>query len=598
MLSAVLALAILVLAGLAAWASHRAAFTVLFGSIVLIPASLSFPTAGVTSLLTVHRVVLLGALAGVVWRHRRRDLWRANPTAFAFLIYLTIVLVCGIMLAPTLLNLNDQLTAYLGIVEQAVVLVTCTALVRLDPEPAWFIKPLAGVLVISVVIACIEHLTGDSWSHWLFRFAPSQQGNPAAAVLAHRAGTVRVRAGNEYPLGFAWVAAALLPVFLVVAVRLPRWRVLALLAGSSVIFASIYWSFARSAILGVIVGIVVVGVLARDRRITALVVAAAALSLAAFVAAPELSHHFSSSIDQGSVDVRQQRVPIVLGAVAEHPWTGLGLTGLKTLGLQGVDATYLLSYGVTGAIGLAALLGLLAVAFFGVVRGVLAQLQESRMAAAALTAGVVTLVAAGGAFDSMTLNGTADVLWVVVAIGTVLAERNLGPVTLRVTPSLVPPVVGLAALVGIGLFLAAPTNYSRQVQFSTLPVQQEAAAYNPVQPGNTLINTVCGAARAQAESLPGVTLSCRDLFTAPGLGVLRVQAGSAVAVDNALSHVEDAIQNAGVRSLTPVPETPLTAGLPTIALTSPVWVPILAVMLLFAWSGVAMRFLGRRGPRQ
>src|SRR3954465_9733525 len=149
MLPAVLALATLVLAGLAAWASHRAAFTLLVGSIVLIPASLSLPTAGVTSLLTVHRVVLLGALVGLLWRHRRRDLWRASPTAFAFLLYLTIVLVTGIMLAPTVLNLNAQITSYLGIVEQAVVLVTCTALVRIDPQPAWFIKPLAAILVIS-----------------------------------------------------------------------------------------------------------------------------------------------------------------------------------------------------------------------------------------------------------------------------------------------------------------------------------------------------------------------------------------------------------------------------------------------------------------
>src|SRR3954471_24799670 len=132
MLPAVLALATLVLAGLAAWASQRTAFALLVGSIVLIPASLSLPTAGVTSLLTVHRVVILGALVGIVWRHRRRELWRGSPTTVSFLLYLAIVLVTGIMLAPTVLNLDDQVTTYLGIVEQAAVLVTCTALVRLD----------------------------------------------------------------------------------------------------------------------------------------------------------------------------------------------------------------------------------------------------------------------------------------------------------------------------------------------------------------------------------------------------------------------------------------------------------------------------------
>src|SRR5205807_2421241 len=137
----------------------------------------------------------------------------------------------------------------------------CTALVRADLDAAWFLRPIAAVLLVSAGIAGIEHATASSWSHWLFQAVPAQQGNAAAEQLAIRAHTVRVRAGNEFPLGYAWVAAALLPIFTVVVMRRSRFRFALLAGGGTLVVATIYWSFARSALAGVIVAIAVLGML-------------------------------------------------------------------------------------------------------------------------------------------------------------------------------------------------------------------------------------------------------------------------------------------------------------------------------------------------
>jgi hypothetical protein len=198
----------------------------------------------------------------------------------------------------------------------------------------------------------------------------------------------------------------------------------------------------------------------------------------------------------------------------------------------------------------------------------------------------------------MALNGTADVLWVLVAVGTVIAEREQGPVTLHAAPSLLPAGITLAALVGVAAVLTAPAHYARQLQFSTLPVSQEAAFYDPVEPGDTLVNTVCGVASSTAETLPGVSISCRNTFSAPGFGILRVEGDSQQKVTAATAVIGDSLRTAGVRALAVVPETPLTVGRPTVATTAPLWLPVVAVMLLFAWSGVALRAAQRRASRR
>src|SRR4051794_31689708 len=381
----------------------RTGFTVLVASIVLVPATLTLPN-GVSASLTVHRVVLVGLLVGLLVRHRPQ-VWRPTPTSLAFLVYLLLLLIAGVVLATPAVALGTEMSRYVDFVEQAAVLVACTAIVRNDPDAAWFVIPLTGVLLVSAGIGVVEHFTHDSWSHWLFSRLPSQQGSPAAGELALRGGAVRVRGGNDYPLGYAWVLAALLPFLVVASMRLRRSRALLLVGGGSLVVAAIYWSYARSALFGLLVALVVTGLAARDRRVGIVVCAAVALGVAAFVFAPQLSHHFSTAIDQGSIDVREQRIPIVLEAVAHRPWTGLGLGGLLLLGLPSTDATYLLIYGDAGVAGLAGLVGLLGVATFGVARGLAAQSRDLRRAAAAALGATLAVGAAGSGVDAAVLGG-------------------------------------------------------------------------------------------------------------------------------------------------------------------------------------------------
>jgi hypothetical protein len=578
----VLALLTIAAALLAARWPGRVGFTVLVASVVLVPATLTLPN-GVSSYLTVHRVVLLGLVAGLLVRRRPRT-WRPTPTSLAFVVFLALLLVAGVLLASPSVAFGTEVSRYADFVEQAVVLVACTAVVRNDPDAAWFVIPVTGVLLVSAAIGVVEHFTHHSWSHWLFSQLPSQQGSPAAGPLALRQGQVRVRAGNDYPLGYAWVLAALLPFLVVMSLRLRRSRVLLLVGGGSLVVAAIYWSYARSALFGVLVALIVTGLAARDRRVGIVVCAAVALGVAAFVFAPQLSHHFSSAIDQGSIDVRQQRIPIVLEAVAHRPWTGLGLGGLLLLGLPSTDATYLLIYGDAGVAGLAGLAGLLGVAAFGVARGLAAQPRDLRRAAAAALGATLAVVAAGLAFDAMSLVGTADVLWVVVGMGVAIGERARRPVSMRIVPDLFAPVVALAALGGVALVLLAPSHYAQQLSFTTLPVTRDSANYDPVVTGDQLVATACSAVEAQTAQLHGVTTNCRNLFTAPGVGALRVQASSRDSVRAAENTLAGAAKFAGVPNFATLPASPIERGRPTVYITAPLWLTVAIVMLLFALS--------------
>ena len=588
----VLALLTIAAAFVAARWPGRVGFTVLVASIVLVPATLTLPN-GLSAYLTVHRVVLVGLLIGLLVRQRSR-MWRPTPTSLAFVVYLVLLLIAGVLLASPAVGLGDEMTRYVDFVEQAVVLIVCTAVVRNDRDAAWFVLPLTGVLLVSAGIGVVEHFTHDSWSHWLFSRLPSQQGSPAAGPLAIREGQVRVRGGNDYPLGYAWVLAALLPFLVVASMRLRRSRVLLLGGGGALVVAAIYWSYSRSALFGIFVALIVTGLAARDRRVGVVVCAAVALGVAAFVFAPELSHHFSTAVDQGSIDVREQRLPIVLEAIAHRPWTGLGLGGLLLLGLPATDATYLLIYGEAGVAGLAGLVGLLGVAVFGVARGVAARPRDLRRAAAAALGAAMAIVAAGLAFDAMALVGTADILWIAVGIGVAIGERATRPASMRVVPDLFAPVVALAALGGVVLVMLAPSHYAQQLKFSTLPVARESATYDPVITGDQLVATACAAVDARTAQLPGVTTNCRNVFTAPGVGALRVQAASPQKVRDAEAALVNAVKTAGVSHIAMLPGSAIERGRPTAYLTAPLWLTVVIVMLLFALSDWLLSALAPR----
>ncbi len=93
---------------------------------------------------------------------------------------------------------------------------------------------------------------------------------------------------------------------------------------------------------------VVLGIASRDRRFVAVAVGALAFAAVAVLADPHLLTMLSPSADQGSIDVRAQRLPVVWQAVSAHPVTGLGYSGLDYYGVTTTDSSWLLQYAETG----------------------------------------------------------------------------------------------------------------------------------------------------------------------------------------------------------------------------------------------------------
>jgi hypothetical protein len=167
-----------------------------------------------------------------------------------------------------------------------------------------------------------------------------------------------------------------------------------------------------------------------------------------------------------------------------------------------------------------------------------------------------------------------------VAIG----ERATRPVSMRFVPDLFAPVVALAALGGVALVLLAPSHYAQQLTFTTLPVARDSANYDPVVTGNQLVATACSVVDAQTAHLHGVTTNCRNLFTAPGVGALRVQASSPDDVRAAENLLAGAVKFAGVPNFATLPGSSIERGHPTVYITAPLWLTVAIVMLLFALS--------------
>jgi hypothetical protein len=377
---------------------------------------------------------------------------------------------------------------------------------------------------------------------------------------------------------------ALIPLFVVsLARRARRWWFV--VPGLAVVVLALYWTHTRSAAAPLVVGLAVVAVLGRDRRLAIIGVGGAVLLLGAYVTSSSLSTQFSAGVDQGSVDVRFERIPSIASYVADHAFTGLGFTGVTSLGFSAVDSAYLLIYGDIGVIGLTMLVLLLVTSVVDAGRGVFAVDPEQRLVAAACAFGVVTLIGAGFAFDSVTQLDDQRILYVLVALGAVVAEQTVGaPRWLAVpTPS---RVVAVLVAVGGGLlvYAASPTHVAETFTFSTLSPLTQAVA-DPPNTGKVLIHTVCNTATVGHFSSKPVQLSCRDpnegqapgLFVAgAGQGELRIEApdaatARAVIVEFVkLVHSEPRLQSFRLYPAS----NGLQSGRPTVLRTAPVWLPM------------------------
>ena len=563
-------------------------FALLAGVVVLVPADLVVPN-GLTPLPTFVRVTALAVGAGLLLR--RKDAWAVTPVHLVAAAYALTTLVTGVLLAPRGLRLRDAAYDWVSLVEPLLVFVVALGALRAAADDRLAVRVLARVTAVAVVLALLERLTGGSWGELV---------GSAGGALEQRLGEVRVRAGAEFALALAWTLAALVPAALVAARRRGVGAEVAVVAGC---LLGAYWTFSRSAPLAFAVGLAVLVVAGRDRRTALGAVVATSGLLAVALAVPAIGSRFTPEVDLGALAVRTERLPVVLGAAAQRPFSGTGLSGTALVGVPTTDNSYLRVYAETGAAGAAVLLVALAVALVCAGRGLATPPGPARSTCAAAVAGAAVLVAGGLAFDALQVRGTADLLWLLLAVGVASSERAAGPVRLLRPWTDAPRArVGLVAgalVVGTAATLAWPTHTAVTARFETLPAERLTGAFDPVAEGRRLVTTVCGVADLYDLRDDGVRLDCRDLNGPAGVGELRAQAGDAERATAVLGDVAGLVRGSTrVAALRLSQDGPARTGRPTLVRTAPLWLPLAVLLLVLVVPSAPLQRLERRlaGP--
>jgi hypothetical protein len=564
----------------------RIGFVVVVASMILVPAPLAVsnpfvPYATVTRIL----VVALGLrlLLGLRTGETSTGIWRWTPMHSAIVTFLACSYVAGVVWASTDAQGSRNVGAAVNLVDLFVFFAVMIATIRLIGDLRWVLGVVGAVLLASAAIGIVEHVTGSSWGHWLFRHAHLR--TDAANGLEERVGEVRVRAGAEYALQYGWVLVMLLPALLawLAGWRVPlrRWLPVGCAAVLVVLLAQ-YWSFSRSA-LAVLGGLViVVAVAARDRRLLGLTAAGVVLGVVAFVSITSLQHGFVG-VPSGYTSVRTARLPTILQLTADAgPLHGLGLGGLASLGFPSTDTTYLQLYGETGFLGLVSGVVLLVTGIACCVPGLRSRQRDDRYAAAAGLAAGVAMLLGGFAYDALRSLSSARPFLVLVAVGLVASERVTGPMPALARRSrrlVVGAVLGAAAL-GWVVFALAPVHYAQQFRFTTISAERETHLYDPVVPGHTFVNTVCVAASTLPADTPAAHLDCRDLQGGAGVGVLRIETSSPDSIKGVADAVRTQMSTIGLTAFTMSAETPVQRGRPTAAAWAPFWIPAATLLLL------------------
>jgi hypothetical protein len=566
-------------------ASLRRALTILVAVTILVPATLTLPN-GVTSLPTVHRLILVAVAVNLIRRVRSDELWFRpfflTPLHAVLAVVTALGLVLGVALASPGVSVSASVNTLLTIVDQLAFFTVVLACIRAIDDQLFVTKVVVGVAVTSAMIGVVEHATGGSFGHWLF--SRLHQETDAGRPLELRLGQPRVRAGAAFALQYAWVLAALAPL-VVVSVRLVRrWWWAA--AGSCLVPLAIVWSWSRSAaIFGIAVAALVTLVLVRDGRIGGAIAVLGVAALAFVTLSPVVGHGLARDADTGSIESRTRKIPVVLEFASSDPMTGLGFNSLDARGLRSTDNSFLLAYAETGAVGVAGFVVLLGAALVSTGRGLRRARGRDRLIQGACVAGVVTMICGATAFDAFSLQGSTLPFWLLVALGTSIGESTTGR---WLFPSLHPIgrragfVVGGVAL-GLVVGAAWPTTASYRLQVETLPVSSVAEAHESLLlPGRRLVATVCDIA-TEVGPRAGAATDCRDLDPEPGLLQLRFEASSRAGAVRAAGAVLDATRQV-VPDVRAQPLGPASRHRRSVATTA------------WAWLGLAGLAIGALAP--
>lgn len=503
---------------------------ILVGSLLVVPTSLVLPHLH-SSYVTVDHVLIVAAGFRLVASQRRgetpRSVWRATPVHLALALLALVWAACGSVFAGGHSTASEQLLRMVNLGFAVGFFIVVLALLRLLDRPRLALGVMTGALAAGALIAVAEHATGHAYGQALFDFAGESHSTEAAQPLEIRGAAFRVRGASEFALAASWVFVMFLPAAVVLATRSRR---LLASAGLAVVVSllAVYWTYSRSA-AAVIPGVVIVAALvARDRRLWLVAIAGAVVSLAVFALEPGLRDHLSIAANTGSISVRFQRIPPILSAVSATPYRGLGFGALAQLGFPTTDNFYLFTYAETGVLGATALVAALVTAGGQALRGVRVTDPMRRGVVAASIAGLLAFGVSGVVEDALFVNQPAQLAFFLLALATATAEPELGLARLprwSLPRSVAFTAVGAA--IGAVAWLAAPVTVAQERTFFAEPVYTSSGSqYDVVDTGHLLIATVCELADSVQAAEPGVSISCRDDFTAAGVGSLRIESPS------------------------------------------------------------------------
>ena len=583
-----------------AFAPLRRAFIALVLVVLMVPDTLVIPN-GLTAYLSFHRVVILAFTIGMFARQCRgsirQDAFTPRKTHLVFLAFLAVALVNGVGLTGPSIPTTESMLSWAQLADQFVFFTAVLAAIRAIGDDWWVAKVIAGALATSCAIAVGEHFIGQSYAGWFLR---SQRGLAATInvrELALRGGQLRVRAGAQFALAFAWVSAILFPMLLIVVSRARRRVLLALVLPAGVL-AAIFWSFTRSALAGAGAGVLLLWLFTRlDRRIGVLFALGGIAVALALATTPTLTQPYQGAKAQSSIDARFERLPVIFEAVAEHPYRGLGLGGLRSLGFPATDNSYLRFYGDLGIVGLVSFLILIVVVLLETSASLRGPPSLGRLAGAAAFTGIVIGVLGANASSNFNIPGSAFPIWTLVALALAIGERRTGLVPALPKPSLPRALVpALAIVAGLVISATGPTSTSSLYQFQTLSAAFETkVTRKPGYIGQLYIATGCTIASGIEDAVPGFQVRCRKDLIGPGIGQIQLRAPDRKRLGTGERQVL-----ASLHSDLPVfwwqHLGKVEQGTATIARTAPVWLGIVGG----AWFLLAGPFRRRRpaGPRQ
>ena len=533
MISILIGIAIaLVVARYLVRASIKVALGALLTVTLLLPGTVLAPGSS-SAYTTIHRlwlgIFVLNIVRKIAIGEVPLSVLRPNRLTIVLTAWVVVTFTIGVTMADPAISVGFATFLWIFVVDYAVFLYFVIAAIRAIGDPWWFARLLASLMVVSAGIAVYEHYAGISVARWISRLirGPGYLGVPP---LLTRGGEYRSQAGFDFPLAFAWSATALLPLVVVVATRARHWVVR---FAPALVVLSVAWTYTRSAYIGVAAaGLLLLLTAGFDRRVVGTVMAGVVVVGLAVSVTPVLSRTFSSPEVEGSTEVRKERLPLVLSAAAEDPFTGHGLSSIIEEGIRTTDSSFLLVYAEMGVVGISGLVLLMLAVLCFVAPAVRAP-PPDRLLGAAAFCGVLIGIASGAFLDTFNVSGSGRAFWALAALGVFVGERAgvRWPIAggRRLLRRALIPAVAVAA----GFLLIANTapKASMVLRFTTRSMSAEALSTGPPGfIGTMLVNTTCEIFESRVAAA-GFTSNCYDLQTETGIGDVRIETPDPVSLN-------------------------------------------------------------------